>query len=423
MGRITGKLMTSAEFRAKVYEFKLKSKLKKTISPYVEEICQIIDRYHNIKKFHVMKRQDVLMEIVAACSRAAGPGMADRNDPPHVKAIKNLGFFCIGKIQREQARAEAIEKELNTPTGRRGLKGTFKYEKLNKPGLPGMRGDDLVEVEEEFKGMYLSLIQEYGIKLTGLEGQDFYMLKKLIKEARGKINAGVTGWGLVYMNEEQRNRYKLTFTKNSVLRRDAPYTTAKGNENIYAANPAGQIFAAGNVVARKEFTKIYKEMGFTEIESATMHHSSFLSGADVLCAGTLEVDNGDLLFISNSSGHYKPDIHDLQAVCNAILATGYVPSEECFAMFTDIDAKVFPALRRKNPSGDEVVGNTFHFPFSEFAEYGHMIRNPASYAQHEFAMPAAATPPATATSTWVVGRRTGTIARPFLRGAKGKGKA
>lgn len=421
MGKFTGTLTTSAAFRAKVYEFKLKSKLKKTISPYVEEICQLIDRYHGIPKFRVMQRQEILMEITAACSRVAGPGMADRNDPPHVKVIKNLGYFCIGKIQREQSRAEAIEKELNTPTGRRGLKGTFKYEKLNKPGLPGMRGDDLVEVEEEFKEMYLSLIQEYGIKLTGLEGQDFYMLKKLIKEARGRQNAGVTGWGLVYMNEDQRSRYKLTFTTNAVLRRDEPYTTASGNENIYAANPAGQIFAAGNVIARNEFTKIYQEMGF-EISTATMHHSSFLSGADVLCAGTLEVDKGQLLYISNFSGHYKPDIFDLQAVCNAILDSGYVPSSDCFAMFMDIDAKIFPALRRVNPGGDDAVGNTFHFPFAEFARDGNMIRNPAAYAQFPLAMPAAAPPAAVAASTWVVGHRTGTTTRPLLRGAKGKGK-
>lgn len=59
-------------------------------------------------------------------------------------------------------------------------------------------------------------------------------------------------------------------------------------------------------------------MGF-KFDRAAMHHSSFLSGADVMCAGTLEVIEGKLIYISNNSGHYKPNIDDLQAVCNAIL--------------------------------------------------------------------------------------------------------
>ncbi len=38
------------------------------------------------------------------------------------------------------------------------------------------------------------------------------------------------------------------------------------------------------------------------------HHSSFLSGAPVLAAGEIKARNGELLEVSNSSGHYKPDM-------------------------------------------------------------------------------------------------------------------
>ncbi|QPJ61012.1 MAG: hypothetical protein G3M70_03545 [Candidatus Nitronauta litoralis] len=415
MGKYTGTLMSSADFRNKVNTLKLKSKLKKKFLPYVDTICRLIDKYHSFAKYYVAQRQNILMEIRTACSDCAGAGMAEQDDKPHVKAVKNLGTFCIGKIKNEQARAKTIEKHLTAATGRRGLKGIFRYEKLNKPGLPGMRGDDIVQLSDNDAEYAKTLLQEYELKLTGDDGQDYYMLKKLIKEARGNT-AGIAGWGLVYMNEEQRSAYKLTFAKNTVRRREKLYTTAKQNENIYAANPAGQIFAAGNVDASKEFKKFYQKMGF-KFDRAAMHHSSFLSGADVMCAGTLEVIEGKLIYISNNSGHYKPNIDDLQAVCNAILID-YAPSKECYALFTDIDAKEYPALRRENPFGDEPVGNTFHFPIVEFAKLGRNIPKPESYAQYKLASRAPAAPP----SRWVFAHRRSALQKPLLRGTKGKGK-
>ena len=41
------------------------------------------------------------------------------------------------------------------------------------------------------------------------------------------------------------------------------------------------------------------------------HHSSILAGGKVACAGEMKVTNGILSFISNKSGHYRPDNDDL----------------------------------------------------------------------------------------------------------------
>lgn len=41
------------------------------------------------------------------------------------------------------------------------------------------------------------------------------------------------------------------------------------------------------------------------------HHSSFLSGRKVLCAGTIQVNHGKIKIITNISGHYKPSRKDL----------------------------------------------------------------------------------------------------------------
>lgn len=36
------------------------------------------------------------------------------------------------------------------------------------------------------------------------------------------------------------------------------------------------------------------------------YHSSFLSGKPGLCFGMIKVDNGEITYIDNRSGHYKP---------------------------------------------------------------------------------------------------------------------
>ena len=47
-----------------------------------------------------------------------------------------------------------------------------------------------------------------------------------------------------------------------------------------------------------------------------LNHSSFLSGKDVICAGSVRATNGRITRIDNLSGHYKPKRAQLWfAVC------------------------------------------------------------------------------------------------------------
>lgn len=65
---------------------------------------------------------------------------------------------------------------------------------------------------------------------------------------------------------------------------------------MYVMDPNGKFYAAPQIAAR-------------------FHHSSFLAGGPVAGAGEMTVKNGQLLRISNSSGHYLPDvIHMVQVL-------------------------------------------------------------------------------------------------------------
>lgn len=50
------------------------------------------------------------------------------------------------------------------------------------------------------------------------------------------------------------------------------------------------------------------------------HHSSLLAGEDVACAGELQVERGILRFLSNKSGHYRPDVFQLLQVLRELAA-------------------------------------------------------------------------------------------------------
>jgi hypothetical protein len=49
-----------------------------------------------------------------------------------------------------------------------------------------------------------------------------------------------------------------------------------------------------------------------EMESkGIVHHTSLLQGANVICAGGMLIENGQLLSIDNVSGHYRPKLKNL----------------------------------------------------------------------------------------------------------------
>jgi len=85
---------------------------------------------------------------------------------------------------------------------------------------------------------------------------------------------------------------------------------------IYAADASGE-YKAGGVFDMSEFKvginntweKAQAFGGSVRAERKELkafHHSSFLGGYDVACAGEIEVVNGTLLSVNNNSGHYTP---------------------------------------------------------------------------------------------------------------------
>jgi hypothetical protein len=56
-----------------------------------------------------------------------------------------------------------------------------------------------------------------------------------------------------------------------------------------------------------------REIFIGEHSESSFHHSTFVSGRAVRCAGMIKVKGGMVTFLSNNSGHYKPGYANLKS--------------------------------------------------------------------------------------------------------------
>ena len=85
----------------------------------------------------------------------------------------------------------------------------------------------------------------------------------------------------------------------------SPYGGNRDPRNAYAVDADFNLY-----------THPYTEPGEGE---GHIHHSSFMRGERILCAGMIVVINGELRHIDNDSGHYKPRTDNLLNLLTGLL--------------------------------------------------------------------------------------------------------
>lgn len=103
-----------------------------------------------------------------------------------------------------------------------------------------------------------------------------------------------------------RNTEKNTLSELPNYEIETTYLSSKNGINKLSNNSIFNLKSS-----REGFIFVYdteENLYVTEYHDVgKFHHSSFLSGNDVKCAGKINFENGVILSISNDSGHYKPD--------------------------------------------------------------------------------------------------------------------
>ncbi|WP_373059717.1 hypothetical protein [Gemmatimonas sp.] len=114
---------------------------------------------------------------------------------------------------------------------------------------------------------------------------------------------------LEYLQKADRLRCQLQLWPDGRFHRgghDIPHASPGGNE-LYAIDDMEYIYTSAQPA-----------------KSGTFHHSSFLSGKPLLCAGEITLAAGHVVHIDNLSGHYQPNTSYLLRAVEVLLGKYHV---------------------------------------------------------------------------------------------------
>jgi hypothetical protein len=177
------------------------------------------------------------------------------------------------------------------------------------------------------------------VELTGNDVNDLYALRKLLKTLSPNdiVNKGYKV--LDYADDITREQYALDFAATEVTWSQTGVVV--DTTNCTHGDPPGTALYAADLEG-EFYCRVYDQ---TPENRGWFAHSSFLSGGNALCAGTLKIHYGRLIEISNLSGHYTPKLQNLVDACQAILDAGYLPRNDGYALFADFSME-YPATRQ-----------------------------------------------------------------------------
>lgn len=149
------------------------------------------------------------------------------------------------------------------------------------------------------KGTELSPTQQpsgYTVATQRANHLDIFPMHPMFKGENLPNNSVWPGSQVKYLTAEEREKHRLQVKEGKIFdSSNQPFDTSSANTHWSSQGRAICVMdKQGNIFASK-----HSPVG-------RFHHSSFLSGEPVAYAGEIEVEGGNLLGISNKSGHYRP---------------------------------------------------------------------------------------------------------------------
>ena len=122
-------------------------------------------------------------------------------------------------------------------------------------------------------------------------------LKSMDPEYLGEETGKVWGTKVKYLNEAERQQYKLSVKDGRLFDSSGNPFDTSGASSVFSGGKGSAIYVMdgnGNIFASKTQTV------------GKFHHSSFLAGEPVASAGEITVKDGYIKAITRRSGHYQP---------------------------------------------------------------------------------------------------------------------
>jgi len=159
--------------------------------------------------------------------------------------------------------------------------------------------------------------------LQQLQGADLHKMKydqfMSLADALAKQPVGLQESRVHFLRKTERIERFLTWTNGGKFYKQpgVGYTTPNGMPDIYAMDKYG------NLLTMPTRTYFNVRGGNYDTRTASVlaqhNHSSLNAGADVISAGMIEFNQGDIVYIDNNSGHYKPSNRDIQNAVESLV--------------------------------------------------------------------------------------------------------
>ena len=198
-----------------------------------------------------------------------------------------------------ESNSQQNQSSLNTPNWKEKFLSAFKkaanigkgLRALERAGFSGKTIEEDHWAETFFEDHlynHKSLILKWKKDSTHLSYEEW---------SRGKIPESEKSQ-VKYCSKKERAEYLVSFTKdtngNTILtRNNTPYDTAQERTDFSGNGVA--IFVVGSDLQLYCGSHTYSKF----------HHSSFMSGTAVLCAGEIIINNGKIEAFTNKTGHYQ----------------------------------------------------------------------------------------------------------------------
>lgn len=137
-----------------------------------------------------------------------------------------------------------------------------------------------------------------------------------------------------YLDENERRAYQITVNGGQLMQGRQPFNTQgmainkprpnqAWNRAIFVMSVDGEIYSGGSFS-----NPVPKANGNVDRDNSgdILHHSSFLMGKPVLCAGEWIVENGGIVTLSPQSGHYRPPVDLFQKFLKTMKRQGVILS-------------------------------------------------------------------------------------------------
>jgi hypothetical protein len=176
---------------------------------------------------------------------------------------------------------------------------------------------------------YAKLVMDGKIKdlhfFLWLEAEDITVARtewiKSYTSLRPDVGAEI-GHSVKYLSESERNRCLLTFSPQGIkglgearFLDDRGIFSTRGMMHMHYPDHGAFVYLGGDALLCHEHTTF------------RFHHSSFMAGAAVKCAGMISIDNGKIKSVVNHSGHYRPGDNALRTMLRNL----YARHPACFA--------------------------------------------------------------------------------------------